>query len=157
MRGESTQVRGWAWYDTEVHVRIERPAAAPAGALWTVVADVEAWPRHTRSMKRVTLDGPLRVGAVATIRQPRLPVARWTVTELEEGRAFMWESRGPGVHAVARHEVRPGAAGTSALVLTFDQRGALAGPLGLLLGRLTRRYVTMEAEGLTAAAERAAG
>ncbi|NUR81645.1 MAG: hypothetical protein HOQ21_14525 [Dermatophilaceae bacterium] len=48
-------------------------------------------------MRSVTLhDGPLRVGATATIDQPRIPTVRWTVTALTPGRSFTWESGGPG-------------------------------------------------------------
>ncbi|MFP5255491.1 MAG: hypothetical protein ACLGI8_06530 [Acidimicrobiia bacterium] len=45
--------------------------------------------------------------------------------------------------------------GTSTLTITIDQRGALAGPMRLLVGRRTKRYLRMEAEGLAAAAEAA--
>jgi uncharacterized protein YndB with AHSA1/START domain len=135
-----------------MHLRVTRPVAADVERAWAVLSDVEQWPSWTRSMSSVTLDGPLEVGAVATIRQPRVPTTAWRVVELEPGRSFAWESDLAGVHTVAHHEVVASAAGTSTLTLTLDQTGTLAGPLRLLAGRMTRRYLTMEADGLAAAA-----
>lgn len=128
--------------------------AADAERVWSLLADVERWPSWTRSVQSVEIDGPLEVGTVATIKQPRLPVAQWLVTEVLPGRSFTWESRVGGLHSVARHDVEPGAAGTSRVTLSLRQTGPLARPVAVLLGRLTRRYVSMEAEGLADAASR---
>lgn len=135
-----------------MHLRVTRSVAADVERAWAVLSDVERWPSWTRSMSSVALDGPLEVGAVATIRQPRVPVTAWRVVQLEPGRSFAWENHLFGVHTVAHHEVVAAAAGTSTLTLTLDQAGTLAGPLRVLAGRMTRRYLTMEADGLAAAA-----
>lgn len=119
---------------------------------WAVLSDVERWPSWTRSMHSVALDGPFEVGTTATIRQPRLPVATWRIVEVEPGRSFTWENRSAGMRTVAHHEVEPAAAGTSTLTLTFDQTGGLAVPMRAVFGRLTKRYMAMEADGLAAAA-----
>jgi len=135
-----------------MHVRVTRSVAADVEAAWAVLSDVEHWPSWTRSMSSIRLDGGLEVGAVATIRQPRVVPTAWRVVEVEPGRSFAWENDLAGIHTVAHHEVEAAAAGTSTLTLTLDQTGTLAGPMRLLTGRMTRRYLDMEADGLAAAA-----
>jgi uncharacterized protein YndB with AHSA1/START domain len=129
---------------------------APAERVFDVYTDVEHWPDWTRSVTRVERldDGPFRVGSRARIRQPRLPVAVWEVTELVPGRSFTWVARGPGVVTTGRHEISPTATGDRVGVRASLEQG---GRLGPLLGRLTRgltnRYLDMEVRGLKAHCE----
>ena len=133
-----------------MHVEQRAAVAATPQVVWDALADVERWPTWTRSMRRVQRldEGPLAVGSRVRIKQPRLVPVVWTVTDLDAGRAFTWEAEGAGVRTVASHEVRAMGAGTSEVRLTLDQSGPLAPVMDRLLGRLTRRYVQMEAEGL---------
>ncbi|MFD0899858.1 SRPBCC family protein [Actinomadura sediminis] len=127
--------------------------AAPPERVWSVLADVERLPGLTPSMESVELlDGPLRLGARARIRQPRLAAAVWSVTEFTEGESFTWVSRAPGVTTTAGHLVQAAPDGAS-LQLTLVQEGPLAPVIGLLFGRRARAYVTMEANALKKAAE----
>ncbi|GLZ42435.1 SRPBCC family protein [Actinokineospora sp. NBRC 105648] len=129
--------------------------AAPPARVWAVYRDVERWPEWTASVTEVTrLDhGPLRVGHRVRIRQPRLPTAVWTVTELVEGQHWTWTSGGRSARSVAHHRVAPDGDGARA-ELWVD----LSGPLGVLVGKviggLTDRYLALEAEGLKDRAER---
>ncbi len=133
-----------------MHAQQTAAIAAPADEVWAALVDVEHWPAWTRTMQKVTLldDGPLAVGSRARIKQPRFMPVVWRVTELDPGRSFTWEYSTPGQTATAVHEVHPMGAGTSEVVLTVDQSGALAPFIGLALGGLTRRYLKMEADGL---------
>ena len=109
----------------------------------------------TASINRVELlDGAFGPSSRARVHQPRLPAAVWTVTEFEENTGFTWESRSPGVTTVAGHHLSAKPDGTVTVRLSIDQTGPLAPVVSLLTGRLTRRYVTMEAHGLKNAAER---
>ncbi len=128
--------------------------SAPASTVWEIYSDVGSWPDWTESVTSVEpLDpGPLRVGSRARIRQPRLPVAEWTVTEIDEGRSFTWLARGPGIRSTGTHVVEPHGDGSRATAILVQ-----AGPLGPVVGFLTRgltgRYLAMEVAGLKARAE----
>lgn len=134
--------------------QVTATTGAPPAEVWRLFADVERWPEMTRSMREVRrLDsGPIHVGSEAIVRQPGLPRARWRVTEIEPDRSFTWETSAGGVTAVGGHLVEPAGQG-SKITLTLRQHGPLAGIMGLLLGRLSRRYLSMELEGFRAASE----
>lgn len=131
--------------------------AADPDAVWAVLEDVRAWPTWTATMREVesSTAGPLAVGVTVRVRQPRLPATTWTVDTLVPGRAFSWTSSVAGVTSVAMHAIEPAAQGCRVL-LSLTQSGQLAGLSGLLLGRLTRGYLRLEAEGLRDRVERGA-
>ena len=137
--------------------RITATAGAPPAQVYRLFIDVERWPELTQSMRSVRrLDsGPIRVGSEAVVRQPRLPSARWRVTELEPDRRFTWETSAGGVTSVGDHLVEPDGAG-SRITLILGMRGPLSGVMGLLMGGLARRYASMELEGFRSAADTAA-
>lgn len=121
------------------------------------MADVERWPQWNPSVTGAQwLDGgQLAVGSRARIKQPRLAPAVWQVTNVEPGRSFDWVSRGPGWTTRATHRVQPGDDVHSQVHLSIEQTGPLSWLIGALLGRLVRRYVQMETNGLRQAAEAA--
>jgi hypothetical protein len=128
-------------------VAIDIPAN-PA-IVWRIVAEVERWPEWTPTITRVQRldEGPLRLGSRARIWQPRLPVAMWEVTDLEQESGFTWVSSSPLVRVTAGHWIEPHAGGSRvSLSVSFS------GLLGSLVARLTRRlnvtYLHQEAEGL---------
>ena len=123
--------------------------AAEPRQVWAVMIDVERWPEWTSSVTSVELldGGPLVVGSRVRIRQPRLPVAVWTVTSIEPERYFEWRSVTPGLTSVATHRVEPLGA-RSRVDLAVEWSGLLAPLINLVYGRLSRRYVETEAQGL---------
>jgi len=138
-----------------MHTEVTFTVHAPAERVWPILADVERWPTWTASVQQVELDGPLAVGAVARIRQPKLPPTAWTVTEVVPGRSFSWESRAPGSLAVGEHEITPTGDASCEVRLMLDQKGPLGTVIGLVYRSLTKRYVQMEADGLAAEATKA--
>jgi uncharacterized membrane protein len=128
---------------------------APAGTVWDVFSRVEQWPRWTASVRHLeALDGPgIEVGRRFRIEQPRFPRLVWEVTEVDPGRSWTWRQRSPGGTTFASHEVIPQGPDHTLVVQRIDQRGPVGVLVGLLTRRLTRRYLTMEAQGLKAESE----
>jgi hypothetical protein len=138
-----------------MHFEDSIDVSAPASAVFDTYADVEHWPSWTSSVTSVELldPGSFRVGMRARVRQPRLPVAVWQVSELVPGRSFTWVARGPGVVTTATHAVTALTEGTCRVTATLDQEGGLGRLVGLTTRRLTVRYIRTELEGLKAYCE----
>jgi uncharacterized membrane protein len=136
--------------------RISITIDAPIDVVWAVFTDVEQWPTWAASFTSVELiNGPMRLGAKARIRQPRLPTVVWEVTTWEPGRSWTWTATGPGVRTMASHVLTRAGEGTVA-----EQSIVSSGPIGRLSAfvwrSLTRRYLAMEAAGLKQSSEQAA-
>lgn len=93
-------------------------------------------------------NGPLRIGSTARVKQPRLRVAVWRVTELTPQRSFSWTATVSGVRSVGVHRLHVNPDGGVTVTLGIRQTGLLAPLVGLLTGGMTRRYVQLEALGL---------
>ncbi len=132
---------------------------APAARVWAVLSDVERWPEWNAAMSSVrrSRTGRLTVGEQVVVRQPRLPTSTYTVTGLDEGRSFTWETGNAVVRGVGEHVLAPRVGGGCTATLRLTQRGPGAWLVGTLLGGLVRRYVRAEAEGLKARCESAGG
>jgi uncharacterized membrane protein len=128
---------------------------APAKVVWDVFSDVERWPDWTASVTRlVALDGPgLAVGKRFEIKQPRMPKLVWEVTEVTPGESWTWVQRSPGGLTVARHDVIADPDGSTRVRQSIDQRGPVGVLVGLLMRRMTKRYLELEAAGLKARSE----
>jgi uncharacterized protein YndB with AHSA1/START domain len=122
---------------------------APPPRVWEVLVDVARWPEWTPTMLSVErLDaGPFQVGSRAKVRQPRLPQAVWQVTDLVDGRSFVWEAGGAGMTTIARHEVVEEGNGCT-VTLSVEQAGPLGALAGLVWRGLTQRYIELEAASL---------
>lgn len=128
--------------------------AAPPEQVWAVIVDVERRPERIPTVEAVQrLDaGPLAVGSRTRLRQPKLPTAVWTVTELADGSSYTWESTSPGVTVTATHIVEPHPDG-SRLTLGVTVSGPMSVVGWVLTRSLTKRYVETEADSVKRAAE----
>jgi ligand-binding SRPBCC domain-containing protein len=131
---------------TEGTIEIE----APASVVWDVFTDVEHWSEWTASIQRiVALDGAeIEVGRRFEIKQPRMPKLVWVVTEVEPGLSWTWRQRAPGSTASATHEVTALDGERTVVNQKIDQRGPVGALVGRLTRRMTRRYLDLEAHGL---------
>jgi uncharacterized membrane protein len=130
---------------------------APTALVWQLTTALADWPDLTPTMRSVDRldDGPLRVGSRARVRQPGQRPAVWTVTRVEPEHEFRWQTVRPGLVLTGTHRLTAEGQGCRN-TLVLEATGALAAPLGLLLGRLFRRALRTENAGFKAAAERRA-
>jgi uncharacterized membrane protein len=139
------------------HFSITVEIQAPPARVWAVMKDVERWHEWTPSITSITrLDhGPLAVGSRALVRQPKLPPAKWEVTELVDGSGFTWVSRGPGLKVTGRHTVQA-TQGGSRVTLAIEYSGFFGALLARLTQGLNERYIALEANGLKSQSEASA-
>jgi len=129
---------------------------APARSVWDISSDVERWPDWTKSVTSVVpLDGPgIEVGKRFEIKQPRLPKLVWEVTHVDPGVSWTWRQRSPGGTTLGCHEVLSQNDDRTLVRQSIDQRGPIGVTVGLLMLRLTKRYLALEAAGLKQHCER---
>jgi uncharacterized membrane protein len=129
---------------------------APASLVWDVFSDVERWPEWTESVTRlVPIDGPgIAVGKRFEIRQPRMPKLVWQVIAVNPGTSWSWMQRSPGGSTIARHDVIAETDARTLVRQELEQRGPIGSLVGLLMRRMTKRYLELEAQGLKAQSER---
>jgi uncharacterized membrane protein len=129
--------------------------AAPVAEVWRLTIDVANWPAITPTMTRVEpLDGDMRVGARARIKQPGQSEAVWTVTRLEPQREFTWQTRRMGLTMTGSHLLEPDGSGCRN-TLVLDVRGRGSRLFGWLFGRMASRSIQTENAGFRRTAEHA--
>ncbi len=127
---------------------------ADVAQVWELTVDVEVWPAITPTVTSVERldDGPLRVGSTARIAQPKQGPRTWTVTRLEPGALFEWETPVSSTTMTGRHrleQVPDGCRNTLEIELTG--RGSRL--LGLLARRQFAKAIRTENQGFRRAAE----
>jgi hypothetical protein len=125
--------------------------AASAQRVWEVMRYLEKWPTWAASMSSAERigeqGGAFGVGSKARIRQPRLPVMIWEVTEFDPGRGFVWQTKSWGAVTRAEHWITS-TDGGSRVVLRVEITGLLEPLFRPWLTKMTRRNVETEAQGL---------
>lgn len=132
-----------------------RRIAAPAPAIWPVLANVSAWPEFIDPVEGVEpLDGPnLKPGARFAVRQKGVRRTVWTVTALEPSRRFTWEAEAGGVALRADHLMAPEGKRATLLTISFEIAGALGKAAAVLMRGKAERFIDAELDGVLARAE----
>lgn len=122
-----------------------------ADALWERVRNIEEWPERTASISSAEIigNGTLATGSEIVMKQPGAPESKWVVTEYTEGNSFTYEMRRAGLVTTAHHVVEAELPTGSSLTLIFAMQGRFAKVWGVLMGRKIRKFLELEAEGLT--------
>ena len=130
---------------------------APQQRVWDVLSDLEAWPQRIETVDLVELvtPAPITEGSRVRLKQPKLPEGTWDITVWDAPSYFEWRQKSGGITSVAGHRVEMLEEGRSRLTLSLDMRGPLILVVGLFYRGLTKRYMTMEAQGMKRAAESA--
>ena len=125
--------------------------AAPPAVVWSVLIDVERWPDWSPGCRSASPEQPgdLAHGSSAMLDLRGRPgPERWTVTEFDDGRCFVWETRPwPGMRVEGGHAVEPEGSG-SRVRLWIAGRGPLGAFMDPIIGRMARENVEAEADGL---------
>lgn len=137
-----------------MHLENALDIAAPIERIWELTLDIENWPSLTPTMQSVARldDSPLRVGSRVRVLQPGMRPATWTVTALEPGSRFVWETRVAGARLVGGHllTATPGGCRNT---LTLDVSGWGAPLVAAVSGPAMRRAIATENAGFRRAAE----
>ena len=131
---------------------------APPATVWQVATDIDNWPEWTPTVddaKRLD-QGPFRIGSSAVMKQPGLPEATWIVTELTDGKRFVWESRLHGLFVRATHEVATATDGGADSQLYFEAPGIVGRLLSPFISGTVLQAIERENNGLKAYCEKMA-
>ena len=127
---------------------------APAEVVWGLTLDVTSWPTIMPTMTRIDRldDGPIHVGSSAKVKQPRQTAAVWTVTRLDEGREFTWQTHRMGMTMTGSHRIE--ADGDHCRnTLSIDVEGPGSVLFGRLFGRMVQSSIATENAGFRAKAQ----
>lgn len=136
-------------------ILVERSVAATTAVVWQLISRLDDWDQLLPTVDEVTrvgASGPVSVGSTFRLRQPGLPAATYVVTDWRPGVGFTWESKAPGVRAVATH-VLTNEGDRTTLTLGIEWSGPGAWLMRMLLTGKARRYVEQEAEAFARLAE----
>jgi len=140
-------------------VRFEESIDVEAGQqrVWDVLSDIEGRPSHIETVDVVELrtPGPVAEGSRVRLKQPKLPEGEWEITVWDPPSYFEFRQKSGGVTNVAGHRVEALAEARSRLTLSLDMQGLLVPVVALFYKDLTKRYMTIEAQGMKSAAESA--
>ncbi len=86
---------------------VDRVIAAPPSVVWSVLVDLDAWPRWGPTVNGGQLDPPhtrLQLGVTGSVQTVLGITAPFVITEFEPGRHWAWKVAGiPATH----HRVEP--------------------------------------------------
>jgi Polyketide cyclase / dehydrase and lipid transport len=113
---------------TRLKIHEERVITGDIDTLWRIVTDVNAWPTWDPHEEAAELHGPFVVGTSGTSKPRGGPAARWTLTKVEEKKAWALKNKMliGTIEKEIRYEPLPGGK------IRCDDTMFVSGPLRLL-------------------------
>jgi len=123
--------------------------ACPSQQVWEATTNIDQWSDWTPTVQTARRLDTQRfgIGSQAIIKQPMQSRKVWTVTELEHGRFFAWETSGKALSMQATHQVDNHGGGTIS-TLTVKLMGPAAMISAIFLGPLIWLALMQENRGL---------
>lgn len=105
--------------------------ACPTQQVWQATTDINSWPDWAPTVQTARRLDKLRfgIGSQASIKQPMQARTLWTVTEIEDGQYFAWETPGKAFRMRATHQVASHGSGTKCTL-----KVKLIGPVAMMSG-----------------------
>ena len=128
---------------------------APPPAVWTVWTDVPGWPRWDTELQAAALDGPFEIGARGRLTPLRGPEARFTITELDPGRSYTFETALPLARLRVRRAWQTAPDGATEITHHVSFHGLMGGIFARRFGPAFRRALPQAMERVVALAEAA--
>ena len=125
-----------------------------AEVIWSVMIDVERWNEWTTTVTCIKKlnEGSFGKGTRLLVKQPKLPQAIWSVSEIEDGKSFTMAKGNLFLRVEARHKleiIRNGTLVTLSLVFS----GLFAKRVAKKYRFLMEEYLAIEAAGLKTESE----
>ena len=114
---------------------LERSATSQASPeqVWHAWVDVEAW-SEADHIDSARLEGDFVAGSTIKTKTQGFPASTLTITEVEQPRRWVDESRTPGMRMTFVHDIELRDDGT-----IITERVLIRGPVGQVVGRAMRR------------------
>jgi Polyketide cyclase / dehydrase and lipid transport. len=128
--------------------------AAPAGAVWTILADAEGWPIWNPGYSKARLDGPLAAGATGEVTLANGMERKFDVYQVKDSTFFSYGGTMPGARQEFLQRVERLGDGRTRVTLGHTIKGPASLLYGLLFGRVIRGYLPTAVRQLVAKAER---
>jgi uncharacterized membrane protein len=101
--------------------------SAPINLVWKTSIDIPNLPNWTPTIEEAKLlSENFNIGSTVLLKQPDMPHAVWTVTSLDEGKSFSWETKVSGLKMRATHILEETSSGLTKNILELKVSGFIA-------------------------------
>jgi hypothetical protein len=128
--------------------------AAPAAAVWAILADAEGWPTWNPGLSKAFLNGPLAPGVSGEVILANGMQRKFDVYQVHDSTFFSYGGTMPGARQEFLQRIEPLGDGRTRVTLGHTINGPASLLYGLMFGRVIRGYLPTAVRQLAAKAER---